>query len=373
MRFESITKVFSDLLYSYLYVREELKITAEVLEGSGNLPDLKSLKQKCREDFPNIKKEIEKFTSKEIKTHLEVNDDVKHLERCIHQIQIPELQEYFLKIKRMIDYSSVDVETLEEMLETNLLWTAYAISCSLSYTMSQGCYLYHDDLISLNLFAIRSGVCVAFEQQQIPLSRLQQEERIFERQVMREEIAHAVGRDLLFHLYDTGRSIYLQCYDLGKDVTDFLKKNPSHLKDYSKRIERIISDYSQYFPLSFTINIIDTIPYSFPPYFKEKRKEWLKLRELIKKSAYLKALLEGLAKFIVKSISAENDPQFKDLYFFKCPWEDAPTPIHASIKFFEECYKQVGNSIFEKVTLSPPTPEEISNPSLYLQRIEKIT
>ena len=118
---------------------------------------------------------------------------------------------------------------------------------------------------------------------------------------------------------------------------------------------------------------ISIIPYFFPPYFGEKRKEWLKLRELIEKSDYLKALSEGLAKFIVKSISAENDPQFKDLYFFKRVWEVAPISIHASIKFFEECYKQVGNSIFEKVTLSPPTPEEISNPSLYLQRIEKIT
>jgi hypothetical protein len=367
MRFESIAEVFSDLLYSHLYLREGLKITAEVLEGSGKLPDLESLKQKCGEDFPDIKKEIEKFTSKEIKTHLEVNDDVKHLETCItHHIQIPELQEYFLKIKRMIDYSSVDVETLEEMLETNLLWTAYAIFCSLFYTISQGCYFPHDDLISLNLFAIRGEVCAAFNLQKIPLSRLQQEERIFERQVMREEIAHSVGRDLLFQLYNIEKLIYLQYYELGKDATDFLKKNPSHIKDYSKRI---ISAFPQYFIFPF----IGIIPYFFPPCFGEKRKEWLKLRELIEKSDYLKALLEGLAKFIVKSISAENDPQFKDLYFFKRVWEVAPISIHASIKFFEECYKQVGNSMLEKVTLSPPTQEEILNPSLYLQRIEKIT
>jgi hypothetical protein len=352
MRFESIAKKFSNLLYSYLYTRENLKITAEVLEDSGNLPDLKSLKQKCREDFPNIKKEIEKFTSKEIKTHLEVNDDVKHLETCItHHIQIPELQEYFLKIKRMIDYSSVDVETLEEMLESNLPWTAYAIYCSLFYALSEGFYFPHDDLISLNLSGIRGELCAAFDLQQIPLSRLQQEERIFERQVMREEIAHSVGKDLLFHLYDIERLIHLHYYDLGKDVTDFLNKSLSHLKDYSKRI---------------------TLLLSLPTYYKEK-KEWLKLQELIEKFEYLRALSKGLAKFIVKSVSAENDPQFKDLCFFKHPWEDAPTYTHAPIKFFEECYKRIGNSIFEKVTLSPPTPEEISNPSLYLQRIEKIT
>lgn len=56
-------------------------------------------------------------------------EDMEHLEADIATISLPSrLKDYFLKIEEMLVSSSVNIESLEEMIEVNLSWSTYAIS-----------------------------------------------------------------------------------------------------------------------------------------------------------------------------------------------------------------------------------------------------
>jgi hypothetical protein len=366
MRLKEPLEILSTLLYEFLDSREMRKIEAKILEEEGILPDFGEFEENVKEDFPNIKEIIEKFVSRKVRVHLEVNEDVEHLEAYItHRIQIPMLQEYYLKIKEMFDSSSVDTKILEEMIEVNLPWTVFVISDLIFAARCTGEYFPSDDLISLNFSSIREASCLYLELG-YPVSRLKREERAFEKVVLGEEIAHSLGKNLLSQLYDLRKLMYFQTYELGKNATEFLRGNPTHMKGYSEETASLLPRIL--FPTDGTV-------FPLAPWFAKemkKSKEWSKLEELLEKTEHLAVLSEGLAKFIVKVALVENNPEFKDLYLFKEMFPSPSSSIYASLKFFEECYKQVGNSIFERVTLSPPTPEEISNPSLYLQRVRKI-
>lgn len=365
MVFENIATELLQRLYEQVYIRERRRIQSEVLEEKGILPNFKKFEENAKEDFQNIKEIIEKFVLKEIRVSLEIDDDIKFLQDYIdYDIKNPKLKEYLLNIKNMLESSSVDLRVLKEMLEDNLPLTLYAISFSLQRMKHVcGSYFARCDLISLNFPTIRNDTFNAIYIMKIPLSRLEKEERARVKVLEGEEISHFIGKSLIFQTYNLEEEILSKYYELGKDATILLKetnKNISSILKFSE-LPQVTSPF--YVPVTIPLYIPTTI-------IEKRREEVLKLGELIKKCNHIAGLSEGLAKFIVKTAIVEKDPQLKSFYLVKLKTSE-DISVQSYIDFFEECYKQIGNSILEKVNLFLPTSEEILKPSLYLQRIGK--
>jgi hypothetical protein len=273
---------------------------------------------------------------------------MEHLEADIATILLPsQLKDYFLKIKEMFVSSSVNIESLKEMIEVNLPWSIYAITYSTYCMRCEGRYYPQRDLVRLNFSAIRGTVCDGFYGKKIPLSRLRREERAYERVVLGEEIAHSVFKNFTLQLYNLANLCSLRLYEAGEEATSFLKKKPSYIKDFNRQLEKELKK-PYYLPFSL-----------FPSPFVREGKSYLKFAEIYKVLASGVDISEGLARFVVKTALVENDPHLKDLYLSRGFVEEIPTSISETIKSVEQLYKQKGNSIFEEVDSA--LSEEIRN------------
>jgi hypothetical protein len=346
MRFKDIAKTLSDYLWNFLFYREIRRLDAKNLEAQGILPDFRTSEENIKEDFPKIREIIENFAGKKVEVYLEVDkEDMEHLEADIVTISLPsQLKDYFLKIKEMFVSSSVNIESLEEMIEANLPWSIYTITYSTFRMTCGGKYYPQSDLIRLNFSAIRREVCGEFYKGISP-SRLRREEKAYQRVLLGEEIAHSVFKNFTLQLSNLENLCRLQLYEVGKEATSFLKKKPSYIKDFNRGLKEALKTYLPFF--------------LFPSPFIRERKSWSKFTEIYDVLATSAGLSEGLAKFIVKTALVENDPQLKDLYFFRRLFENIPISVSEAIKLVEQLYKQKGNSIFEEV--DSDLSEEIRN------------
>jgi len=175
----AIANELSKLIYDLIYLREGRKIESELLEEKGILPNFERFEGNTKYDSPNIKEIIEKFVSRKIKVDLKIRNEIELLEYYIqHEFKNSKLKEYSLKIKNMIDSHSVDIVTLEEMLEDNLFFAIYAVTRPLNIMKYvSGSYFAPVDLIILSFPTIRDETCRAFYTKKIPPSRLEREER----------------------------------------------------------------------------------------------------------------------------------------------------------------------------------------------------
>jgi hypothetical protein len=149
---------------------------------------------------------------------------MEHLEADIATISLPSRpKDYFLKIEEMLVSSSVNIESLEEMIEVNLSWSIYAIGYSTYCMRCERRYYPQSDLVRLNFSDIRGVTHDGFYRKKIPLSSLRREERAYERVVLGEEIAQSVFKNFTFRLLNLENlcSLLLR----GEEAISFLKRN----------------------------------------------------------------------------------------------------------------------------------------------------